>query len=110
MIDIDKNTTSSITRSIRMKVEIQLSKPLKRGIKVRIGTSEPCWLPITYERLPYFCYYCGRLGHTHKDCDQVEESEEEVTEDKLPYGDFMRASPMKMKISWPERRAKIEIP
>lgn len=96
VLDIDKNTTSSITRSIRMKVEIQLDKPLRRGIKVRIGSSEPCWLPIAYERLPSFCYCCGKLGHTHKDCDQLEESEDDVKEDKLPYGDFMRASPMKI--------------
>lgn len=56
VIEIDKGTVSSITRSVCMKVEIQLDKPLRRGIKVRISQSAPCWLPITYERLPSFCY------------------------------------------------------
>lgn len=95
VVTVDSETTKSITPSVRMKVEIPLTKPLKRGIKVRIGQGEPCWLPVTYERLPSFCYRCGKLGHTHKDCAEVDEKEEELTEDSMPYGGFMRASPFK---------------
>lgn len=81
VVEIDKETITSLTRSVRLKVVIQLGKPLKRGIKIRIGQAEPCWLPITYERLPSFCYYYGRLGHTQKDCDKLEEKDAEITEE-----------------------------
>lgn len=62
---------------------------------MRIGLGEPSWLPITYEQLPLFYYCCGKLGHTHKDCAKVDENEEQLTEDLLPYGNFIRASPLR---------------
>jgi hypothetical protein len=27
------------------------------------------WCPFKYKFLPNFCYVCGLLGHTDKDCD-----------------------------------------
>lgn len=97
-IKLDVNTITGITRSVRMKVRINLGKPLKRGTRIRIGNVEPCWLPVTYERLPSFCYWCGLLGHTHKDCSNVQDKEEQgevKTDSDLPYGEWMGASPMK---------------
>lgn len=98
VMEIDGNTTIGITRSVRMKILLQLEKPLKRGTKIKIGRSEPCWILVTYERLPSFCYFCGLLGHTHKDCGQVNEKDQEkneLDEETLPYGDWMARSPMK---------------
>lgn len=98
-IDLDKDSSIGLTRSVRIKVNLPMEKAMKRGIKVKIGEAKPCWLPITYERLPSFCYWCGMLGHTHKDCTNLHEKEdngEEVKENEFPYGDWMRASPMKI--------------
>lgn len=97
-LETDKESSIGITRSVRMKVKIQIDKPLKRGIKVIIGSSNPCWLPVTYERLPIFCYWCGMLGHNHTDCSKLHEKEdkgEEVSDEEFPCGDWMRASPLK---------------
>lgn len=83
---------------MRIKVKINLEKPIKRGTKIRFGDSNPIWLPVTYERLPSFCYWCGKLGHTHRDCLQVHEKEDKgeiLEEADFPYGDWMRASPLK---------------
>lgn len=104
VLAIDKESCAGMTRSVRLKVEIQLDKPLKRGIRVRIGKAEPVWLPITYERLPSFCYACGKLGHTHKDCDTTDDKEEELHEDELRYGYFLRASPHKQTVVKVEKR------
>lgn len=96
--EIDKANLGSITRSVRMKIRIHLEKPLKRGTKIKIGMAEPCWLPITYERLPSFFYWCGKHGLTYKDCDvfhEIKENEEQMQEEEFPYGDWLRASPMK---------------
>lgn len=102
VLEIDKEMSDGMTRSVRLKIEIQLDKPLKRGIKVRIGKADPVGVTISYERLPSFCYCCGKLGHTHKDCDKTEEAD--IAEDDMPYGDFMRASPLKLSRVMGENR------
>lgn len=99
VLEIDKTTVAGITRSVRIKVRINLEKPIKRGKKIKIGTSNPIWLPVTYERLPSFCYWCGKLGQTHKDCSKIQEKEEdgeEIGESDFPYGEWLRASPLKV--------------
>lgn len=104
--EIDKDTITGVSRSIRIRVEIRIDKPLKRGTKIKIGNKPPTWLPITYERLPTFCYLCGMLGHLHKDCPSTqdeEEKEEIIDDDCLPYGDWMRASPLKITRGLNER-------
>lgn len=75
---------------------LRLDKPMKRGTRVKIGNANPCWIPVTYERLPSFCYYCGKLGHTYKDCDSLHDHEvEDIDVEKFPYGDWMRSSRLK---------------
>lgn len=98
IVEIDSNTTNGIARSVRIKVLIDVEKPMKRGTRLRIGKADPCWIPITYERLPSFCYWCGMLGHTYKDCEGAQEREEregKIIEEDLPFGEWMKASPMK---------------
>lgn len=47
-------------------------EPLKRGTNVKIGSmAEKTWIPITYEKLPDFCYYCGKLGHVFQECTEI---------------------------------------
>lgn len=109
IIEIDGATITGINRSVRMKILLQLDKPLKRGTKIKVGNAAPCWIPVTYERLPSFCYYCGKLGHTYKDCAQMNEQDQEeegVYEEKMPYGDWMRASPMKANFNGSENNSK----
>lgn len=57
VLEIDYNTSDGIRKSVRMKVLLQLEKPLKRGMKIWIRTLELCWIPIIYERLSSFYYY-----------------------------------------------------
>lgn len=100
-LDIDRKTLEGITRCVRIKVLLNLEKPLKRGTKIKIGQEKICWIPIAYERLPNFCYICGHLGHSMKDCDhyvpqpEIRDAQEE--ENIHPFGDWLRASPMKKK-------------
>lgn len=97
-LELDLSATSGVSRSVRMKVRLNLNNALKRGTKIKTGTSEPCWIPVTYKRISSFCYRCGKLGHTHKDCKSFYErpnADENIVERNMPYGDWMKASPLK---------------
>lgn len=55
--------------SIRVRVQIDISKTLRRGIKVKLD--EPlgsCWSLIRYKKLPELCSFCGIIGHTAHNC------------------------------------------
>ncbi|MDV3193917.1 MAG: hypothetical protein Q8835_02510 [Sweet potato little leaf phytoplasma] len=55
--------------SLWVRVTMDITKPLRRGIKVKLD--EPLgsiWTPIKYEKLPEICSYCGRIGHNSKEC------------------------------------------
>lgn len=93
VLDIDKTTLVGMARCIRVKVKVDIRKPLKKDMTLDVGNKNTVWIPFKYERLPSFCFVCGTLGHMRRECDLLEESNEirELTEDKLPYGEWMRA-------------------
>ncbi|XP_023928142.1 uncharacterized protein LOC112039499 [Quercus suber] len=53
---------------LRVKVSIDVTKPLCRGKRVTIEDDKSRWVLFKYERLPNFCYKCGLLNHDLKDC------------------------------------------
>ena len=72
---------------LRIRVQIDISKPLRRGIFLALNQGEiKRWYWVKYERLPNFCYNCGRLGHGERSCD------EPIVEGKKHYGDWMRVN------------------
>lgn len=54
-------------RFLRIKLKMDIRKPLRWGIMVGVGDGEAeRWCPIKYEFLPNFCYVCGLIGHTDR--------------------------------------------
>lgn len=54
---------------LRVKVVIDIRKPLMHGITVTVGVDEKeKWCPFAYEFLPDFCFVCDRIGHVDKQC------------------------------------------
>ncbi|MBA0600360.1 hypothetical protein Gorai_006548, partial [Gossypium raimondii] len=75
---------------IRIKVKIDIEKPLRRVVRfVDKDGSETIGL-IKYERLPDFCFSCGIIGHTLKTC-TTKVDEEELNDMYLQFGSWMRA-------------------
>ncbi|KAK6154906.1 hypothetical protein DH2020_009154 [Rehmannia glutinosa] len=66
-VDVDSDGCS-FGRFLRIRVEMDITKPLRRVVKTSFRGTEFV-LPIKYERLPNFCYFCGVIGHGEKDCD-----------------------------------------
>ncbi|CAN1777169.1 hypothetical protein LINPERHAP1_LOCUS13935 [Linum perenne] len=54
---------------MRIRVRMDVTKALKKERKVRRPGGE--WLTgkIRYEKLPTFCYVCGRIGHVERHCE-----------------------------------------
>lgn len=82
-----------IGRFLRIKVRIDIRKPLMQGVTV-IADSNGLerWCPLAYEHLPDFCYICGLLGHTDKLCVSPWEKGK-----PLPFNRSLRCFPPKKK-------------
>ncbi|KAF4362718.1 hypothetical protein G4B88_018336 [Cannabis sativa] len=78
---------------LRMRVEIDVSKPLLRGQLVTFPwMNDELWIDYRYERLPDFCYECGIIGHVFDKCSLFLEKLDEGVEPNLPYGPWMEGS------------------
>lgn len=73
---------------LRVRIAIDVRKPLKRRIKIRKGNEE-FWATFKYERLPQSCFICGMLRHSDRFCDRLFDTL--VEEIVKPYGVWMRA-------------------
>lgn len=76
----------------RIRVALNVEKPIKRRMKIKREGGEWHWVNFKYERLSLFCFVCGILGHTERDCSVVYAHPDKVVE--KAYGTWLRA-PMK---------------
>ncbi|MFQ6623912.1 hypothetical protein Gotur_003464 [Gossypium turneri] len=68
-----------------IKVELDVQKPLRRGIFILAGSQENLWVPFKYENLPGFCFGCGCMAHEIKECNDTPTNFKELPEDDLPF-------------------------
>ncbi|CAO2815949.1 unnamed protein product [Amaranthus hypochondriacus] len=76
----------------RVRVLMDVSKPLKRYQMIRVQSEKNIKITLKYERLPFFCFLCGLLSHTEKDCSNVMDEDKEAG---YRWGLDIRASPRK---------------
>jgi hypothetical protein len=53
---------------VKIKVAINVHKPIPSGIHVGNPTDGTCWVDFRYEKLPQMCFKCGLVGHAEKLC------------------------------------------
>ena len=58
-------------KHLTVKVTINVTQPLKRGKVLSVAGQDKVLATFKYERLPDFCYVCGRLDHLEDDCNEV---------------------------------------
>lgn len=83
---------------MRVRVEIDVTKPLERCSNVELFEGEEVTVLLKYERLPDYCFDCGLLGHTDKECPSEDPNREFSFKTKAKYADWLKAPlPVKFK-------------
>ena len=77
---------------LRIRVTLDISQPLSWGRIVRSGGSESQWVEFKYERLPVFCYLCGKLDHDENECLEWLRSVGPIRAKEKQYGPWLRAT------------------
>ncbi|KAL2904999.1 Midasin [Bienertia sinuspersici] len=99
-IEFDETDPIGWNKYLRFRVDIKIKKPLKRFTRVAIpGGSK--WVKFTYERLMDISHACGCLGHGYQQCEKHDDS---LPVAELPYGNWMRASPTRKKLSVDQKK------
>ncbi|KAJ4839622.1 hypothetical protein Tsubulata_026016 [Turnera subulata] len=66
-IDLPADNSPHWGDYFKMKVPIQLHKPLPTGFVCKKRGDEVSWANFQYEKLGDYCYYCARIGHVEKE-------------------------------------------
>jgi hypothetical protein len=69
-VEYDKNNNSSFWRQhMRIRVKVDVRKPLKKEFKVKDKEGAWCTVKFKYEKLGVFCFVCGIMGHSENKCE-----------------------------------------
>ncbi|TXG69285.1 hypothetical protein EZV62_004220 [Acer yangbiense] len=96
LVDIDVGVTGEcFGKYMRLRVTIDVSKPLKRFLRLELKQGEESMLLIRYERLPEYCFHCGILGPSYQFCQLRRESDGLVSGKNFAYGPWLKATGMR---------------
>ncbi|KAK4432371.1 hypothetical protein Salat_0999200 [Sesamum alatum] len=92
-IDVESDNNNGIWgSSLRIRVSLNITKTLKRVLRIRTSMGEDQLISFTYEQLPNFCYLCGCLGHFAKYCELQLQTDFVDLGENMPYGPWLRAN------------------
>jgi hypothetical protein len=77
-------------RCLRIRVRINLEKPLERGRAIHLGEKSH-WASFKYEKLPLFCFHCGRIVYGKKGCPMRQSMRVHASEELKEWGIWLRA-------------------
>jgi hypothetical protein len=87
-VDVDEQKRA-VGKDLRARIIIPLNEPLPRGVSVFSSRRQRKeWYDVVYERLPYFCFSCGIIGHSEIECLTPAIRDEKGS---LPYNEKLRA-------------------
>ncbi|KAL5741628.1 hypothetical protein ACOSP7_028360 [Xanthoceras sorbifolium] len=91
--DIDVGATGDcLGRFLRVRVVIDVSKPLSRYLRVCLSERDPdTVLLLLYERLTEYCFQCGVVGHVVRECQLAHDSSGSSSVPEFKFGNWMRA-------------------
>ncbi|XP_043817082.1 uncharacterized protein LOC122724918 [Manihot esculenta] len=75
---------------MRIKVTIDITKPLKRRLQMKHPKGDWGWVDFKYERLSNLCFFCGLIGHFDRFCSKLLDHPQ-IPSDQFAYGSWLRA-------------------
>lgn len=97
-LESDPRNFQGMSRNyLRIKIAIDVSRPLKSQMRIKKPGGEWLRIQFKYERLLSFCFYCGRIGHTEKFCEDLFDNPQE--NETKRYDSSLRAPVRKQGIS-----------
>ncbi|KAG8482208.1 hypothetical protein CXB51_026860 [Gossypium anomalum] len=92
LVPIDwKDRNGGWTEFLRLKIKINISKPVRRVVKFVGNDRIEIICALKYERLPNFCYYCSLIGHILQKC-KSKERDSDFNVLNLQYGGWLRVN------------------
>lgn len=98
-VEVPKEKDSFYSHFFRIKILLDVTTLLKRGIYFQGVEGDKQCLQVTCKRLPLFCFLCGIIGHREDKCPTRYETRFVEAEGELPYGSWMRVNMEKMSSS-----------
>ncbi|TXG60127.1 hypothetical protein EZV62_014700 [Acer yangbiense] len=93
LVDIDVVVTEECFRKyMQLRVAIDVSKPLKRYLRLELSKGEESILLIQYEKFPEYCFQCGIIGHSYQDCQGRKDQTSLEVNKEFDFGPWMRAT------------------
>lgn len=89
------NITGGWKMYARIRVTLDLDKPLRRKMKIKREGGDWSWVQFKYERLSTFCFVCGVVGHSDREYGIVYANPDK--EIARAYGVWLRAPPKNIK-------------
>jgi hypothetical protein len=87
-LDADGNSPYDF---LRVRVDIPIDQRLKQSITTQVkGKDETDTYVLRYERVPYFCFWCGFIGHDDTECEK-----KRIGVPSLEYDSRLRCSPVR---------------
>uniref|UniRef100_A0A803N142 Zinc knuckle CX2CX4HX4C domain-containing protein n=1 Tax=Chenopodium quinoa TaxID=63459 RepID=A0A803N142_CHEQI len=90
--ELDDEDTLGWSDIVRLKINVDIRKPLRRRFKLSTGSASSKWINIKNERLADFCFFCGMLDHTDRDCHAKEVARSEEEELVFQYDPWLGAT------------------
>lgn len=94
-------------RFLRLRVLVDLNKPLKKGTILRSKEGAVYKISFKFGRLMDLCYICGKVGHLLKDCNEKDQ-DDTGDSSNLTFGPWMRASPTRMRQNLEKEEDKVK--
>jgi hypothetical protein len=90
-VDVDEDGMAW-GEELRIRVAVRVDQPLIRGVPIRESDDdrEGKWFDIQYEKVPHFCFDCGRVVHGSEGCLADKEAPKQ-------WGEWLRAESNKAK-------------
>jgi hypothetical protein len=77
---------------MRIRVSLDITKLLCKGRKTRLEKGCKTWISFKYECLLNFCYWCGHVTHSDKDCPYWLRTKDSLRMEEQQFGRWLRAS------------------